>query len=184
MGKLVFRRAKPPLPIRAAKCAAYLAVLYGRKEGMAAQAEHWYRECAVQSKDSLGFKDHDTELAKTRLRTFYNLNPGLCVDAIMENGCILEYAPACFQRDRDVALFAIECEKSDGIPLEYAGDALKNDHEVAMASVRENGWNLKFAGDDMKDNADIVFEALRTSKVILSDASRRLKNQIVLLDEH
>ncbi len=49
--------------------------------------------------------------------------------------------------------------KKNGLNLQFASEALKNDKEVVLAAVRQHGWALSFASATLKKDIDV----LRTS---------------------
>ena len=59
--------------------------------------------------------------------------------------------------------------------MEYVNEKLRNDSEIVLNAVRENGSNLEYASEELKDNVDVVLEAVITNKSALYYASNNLK---------
>jgi hypothetical protein len=60
------------------------------------------------------------------------------------------------KEDREIVLAAV---RQNGNALKHAGDTMKNDAGVVLAAVRQNGDALKHAGDTMKNDAGVVLAA-------------------------
>ena len=56
----------------------------------------------------------------------------------------LEHASDALRNDRQLVLEAV---RQNGLALEYASDALRNDREVVDGAVRQNGTALAYAGE-------------------------------------
>jgi hypothetical protein len=75
--------------------------------------------------------------------------------------------------DREVVMAAV---MQNGPALFFASDRLKDDRELVMAAVTENGNALFFASDRLKDDREIVMFAVRQNGYMLRHASDRLKD--------
>ena len=62
--------------------------------------------------------------------------------------------------DREVRLDAVQ---QNGLLLEYASARLKADREVAMLAVRNNGRALQRVSADLKADPEVVLAAMRQS---------------------
>ncbi len=91
----------------------------------------------------------------------------------------LEYAPPRynqFVRDaiNDVEMVILYVE-DDGMNLQYAPSALRNNKRVVFAAVQQNGNALQYASDELKNNRDMVFAAVSEDGKALQFASDKLK---------
>ncbi|MGR3912318.1 MAG: DUF4116 domain-containing protein [Candidatus Rhabdochlamydia sp.] len=66
--------------------------------------------------------------------------------------------------------------QKDGLALERASEALKNNKQIVLAAVKNNWQALKYANDKLKDDPDVVLAAIEKSGYALEYASARLKN--------
>jgi hypothetical protein len=82
--------------------------------------------------------------------------------------------------DREVVMAAV---MENGPALFFASDRLKDDREIVMFAVRQNGYMLRHASDRLKDDREIIMFAVRQNGNLLRLASDRLKNdkQVVLV---
>ena len=71
---------------------------------------------------------------------------------------------------------AIETVKNNGYALEKVSDELKDDKDVVLCAVKNEGLSLRFASDRLKDDKNMVLEAVRNDGSALQYASDRLKN--------
>jgi histidinol phosphatase-like PHP family hydrolase len=78
-----------------------------------------------------------------------------------------------WKNDREVVLAAVE---QNGLALEFASDALKNDPLVVLAAVEQNGRALEFASDALKNNRRIVLAAVELNFWAFQFASDALTN--------
>lgn len=67
--------------------------------------------------------------------------------------------PEDYRGDNDVVLAAV---KQNGLALQYADDALKNDKVIVFAAVAQDGKALQFATDDWNKDKTLVLLALET----------------------
>jgi len=67
--------------------------------------------------------------------------------------------------------------------LKSASNRLKDNYEIVLNAVRQEGVSLEYASDRLKDNREIVVEAIKNSEYAFRYASERLKNDIsIILD--
>jgi hypothetical protein len=52
-----------------------------------------------------------------------------------------------FKNNKDVVLEAV---KQDGMALQFASDELKNNKDVVLKAVRQNVWVLRFASEELQ----------------------------------
>jgi hypothetical protein len=45
--------------------------------------------------------------------------------------------------------------------LEFASMNLRNEKQIVLVAVKNNGFSLKFVSDDLKNDRDVVLEAVR-----------------------
>jgi hypothetical protein len=76
-----------------------------------------------------------------------------------ENAMMCEYAITYFKDDKDLILEAV---KNDGSYLKVASKRLKDDKDVVMESVKSCYHCLKFASKRLRDDNEIVMVAIKT----------------------
>ena len=165
MQQLLFRLAL--------QCAECLGDFYEQQmeQGTENKAEEMFRIVAKKMTDEAFGQNRVSVIhAQDRLRAFYRKNPDLCVKAVNEDGCMLQYATFDLQDNYRVVMSAIR--SSGGVALLYASTRLKDDFDIVMASVTEDGWNLSIAGPGMKNNETVVRKAVETCNDVLGYASQ------------
>ena len=55
----------------------------------------------------------------------------------------------------------LEAVRNDGLVLEYASDTLKADREVVLEAVKISGMALVWTSDTLKDDREVVIEAVK-----------------------
>jgi hypothetical protein len=55
-----------------------------------------------------------------------------------------------------MVLAAVE---QNGLALEWASDARKNDYDIVLAAVRQDGKALRWASEPLKTNRELIFVA-------------------------
>jgi hypothetical protein len=83
----------------------------------------------------------------------------LVIIAVDKQGTLLEIFGK-FKNDKEVVLAAVQ---DDGMSLQYASPNLKNDYDVVMAAVKNNGMSLQHASPNLKDNYGIVLAAVENN---------------------
>ena len=68
------------------------------------------------------------------------------LNAVKENGKLIEFADDIFKDDKEIMLLAIA---NNPEALEFASDRLKQDREVVFNSVSEVGWTYCYAKGDL-----------------------------------
>lgn len=76
------------------------------------------------------------------------------------------------RNDKEVALAAV---RQDGAALQYADRSLKRDKDVAFAAIRQDGAALQYADISLKRDKEIVFAAIRQSESAFKYADDSLK---------
>jgi histidinol phosphatase-like PHP family hydrolase len=137
-------------------------------------------------------KIHDTYLTTSNCSFFRELTrtyPTVCTDQFINLPVInaLKYgkiplryiSPSKLKNDKEIVLAAVH---QDGSSLEYASDELKNNKEVVFAAVTNDGWALRYASKELKDNREIVLAAVQQKGYALECASDELRDnrEIVL----
>ena len=85
----------------------------------------------------------------------------------------LEYASATLRNDRDVVLTAVQ---QNGRSLQYASETLRNDRDVVLAAQEQNGVVLYFASETLRNDRDVVLAAVEQNAYALQFASETLRN--------
>jgi hypothetical protein len=98
------------------------------------------------------------------------------LEALKQNGSILQYAPENFKANKTIILEAV---KNNGIALEFASENLKKDREIVLTAVANNGGSLKFASENFKKDREIVLNAIKNDNYfsrVLESVSEELKS--------
>ena len=61
------------------------------------------------------------------------------------------------------------------LALSFDDPTLRNDHDVVMEAVKQNGYALQFAGYELRQNRDVVLEAVRQTRFALMCAHKELR---------
>ncbi|CAJ1430415.1 unnamed protein product [Effrenium voratum] len=70
--------------------------------------------------------------------------------------------------DRDVVLAAVQVQ---GEALEFAAEALRNDHEIVATAIRTSrGWAMQFASQELRKDRRLVLGALHANGLMLEHA--------------
>lgn len=70
-------------------------------------------------------------------------------------GLFLSYASDALRNDREIVLAAV---RQDGMALSCASPALQNNRDVVMTAVRQNGGALQYASETLRSDREIVAE--------------------------
>ena len=113
----------------------------------------------------------------TLLKYFFNNIPAVLTGDSFFS-YMLENYPA-LREDREIMLFAV---RQDGMLLQYASPSLKRDVKVVTAAVEKNGLALQHADDSLKRDRKVVLAAVSQKGTALSyaDKSMRQDEEIVL----
>lgn len=129
---------------------------------------------------------------ETRIKAFFENHPNLSsnksfiLEALAQNGRMLEYADESLRKDKDVVLAAI---KQNGVALEFADhegliDTYGPDtyKEIVLAAVTQDGRALKFADATLKKDKDVVLAAVTRNgwALIFANASLKKDREVVL----
>jgi hypothetical protein len=80
--------------------------------------------------------------------------------------------------------FISETNKTNDIPLKHASVELRNDKEVVLVAIGENGYALKYASKELQNNKEVVIEAVRENYLAFQFASEELqKDEDVIFEE-
>jgi sulfur relay (sulfurtransferase) complex TusBCD TusD component (DsrE family) len=85
----------------------------------------------------------------------------------------LKFASVALKNDRDIVLAAVN---QNGHALQYASVELKNDREVVLTAVTQNGNALQFASLELKNDRGVVLAAVTYDGFVLKFASHELQN--------
>ncbi|ELL0227409.1 DUF4116 domain-containing protein [Salmonella enterica] len=86
---------------------------------------------------------------------------------------VLAHASNNLKNDYDIALSAVN---QNGTAIKLISDELKKNREIIMAAVKTSGMALRFADEKFKDDKGVVLSAVHQSGEALKFASKRLKN--------
>jgi predicted DNA-binding ArsR family transcriptional regulator len=84
------------------------------------------------------------------------------------------------KQDRELCILAVN---ENGSNLKHAPDELKNDKEIVMIAVSKSGLALDYASEELKDDEDVIHQAIKKNPSSIFSASSRLQNdKSILLD--
>jgi len=102
----------------------------------------------------------------------YNGNKEIGMEAVRQEGRVLEFCSPDLKRNRDIVMEAV---KQDGLAISFASISLQADEDVVMAAVTQDGEALRYASPKLKANKDIVMEAVKQDGSAISFASTSLQ---------
>jgi Domain of unknown function (DUF4116) len=109
--------------------------------------------------------------------------------AVRHDGMALEFAGAELKNDREVVWAAVTGDTASEelfgnmwCALQFASPALRDDSDLVLAAVRNNGSALEVASNRLQDNRDVVMAAVRQDGLALEFASPRFQgdDEVVL----
>jgi len=81
---------------------------------------------------------------------------------VLRDGLSLQYAPDALKNDYDVVKAAVQ---TDGRALQYASDTLRNDKLIVLAAVMNDSSAITFASDELRNDPSLrIFEDTRKSE--------------------
>lgn len=84
----------------------------------------------------------------------------------------LQYVSKRLKNDQEIVMCAI---KQDGFNLQFAGKKFKNNKNLAMLALQNNG-SLEFLSPELRNDQEVVLVALKNNGAQLQFASDKLKN--------
>jgi hypothetical protein len=135
----------------------------------------------IKNKNILNDKKLFLKLAKIFSSTFKFASDILKSDKeyvlkLLQSGCdIYEYINPKLYGDKQITLVAVKQPRYNS-NLKYANKKLKNNKQIVLESVQNNGRALKYASNALKDDRQIVLEAAKCDPRALVYASKRIKN--------
>ena len=84
----------------------------------------------------------------------------------------LYFASERLRDDKDVVMAAVQ---QNGMALYFASERLRDDKDVVMAAVHQIGTALYFASDELRNDKDVVLKAVQQNGMTLRYASERLR---------
>ena len=108
---------------------------------------------------------------------FFITNRNQVLNAVKKNGLFLEKA-VNFRNDREIVLAAVN---NNGYALIHASQELRNDREIVLAAIN-NGCSLYLVSEELKRDREIVMAAVTQNGYDLKHASLELQydREIVL----
>jgi len=82
------------------------------------------------------------------------------IDTIKSDGSLLEYGRDEFRDDKEIVLGAMK-EEGDGYVLMFASDTLKADREMAIAAAENGGGVLEYLSKELKADREVVFKSIK-----------------------
>nr|CAG4716949.1 unnamed protein product [Naegleria fowleri] len=109
----------------------------------------------------------------SHLNSFNYSQKDIMMKLIQENGLFLEFASDALKNDGEFELLAVP---QNGEALEYVSDELKRGQQVVLKAVNQCGYSLIFAASELKNNKEVVLKVVRQNGIALANASNELKN--------
>ena len=81
-----------------------------------------------------------------------------------------------YKRQKDDREIVLEAVKQNGNALRYVSAALKDDREIVLEAVKQNGEALYCASAALKDDREFMLEAVKQNGRALQYASAKLRN--------
>jgi Domain of unknown function (DUF4116) len=96
------------------------------------------------------------------------------------DGFLLESLNDQYRQDQNIVMTAVN---QNGNALQYASNDLKNDKEIVMTAVQQDGYALRYASNDLKNDKEIVMTAVQQDGYALQYVGNELRNdrEIVLI---
>jgi hypothetical protein len=106
---------------------------------------------------------------KNIAQDLYN-NVDFILSAMAINGFLFRYIPTIFKNNKAIVLSAINNQSKtkrgqlgNDSPLQYASESLRDDMEVVLAAIQNDGKAISHVSDNLKNNVDLVFDSLKNS---------------------
>jgi hypothetical protein len=88
------------------------------------------------------------------------------IASVLENGLYLRH----FDRFKDNPEVVLPAVQQNGLALQFASYHLRSDESIVMAAVQQNGKALEFASYSLKNDDDVVMAAVKNNPVSLQFA--------------
>jgi|GEM_PF-2175101 len=98
----------------------------------------------------------------------------LIIKAIRKNGMALQYASEALKNNRDLVLAAVL--QRGGKIFQYASTALKEDHTYVLSVIQQSACSFKYASKNLKTNREFVLAALAINGIALQYVSKAFRN--------
>ena len=86
---------------------------------------------------------------------------------------MLKYASSDVRDDREVVMSAVS---QDGWALEFASDELRADRDIVLAAVKHEGYPLKYASKELQGDREVLMAEIKQNlKALLSIHGSALK---------
>lgn len=82
----------------------------------------------------------------------------IMIEAVKQNGNLLELASSELKKDKEVVLEAI---KKDGTSLQYAEPELRKDKEIVLEAIKNDGMSLQYADQELRANKEFVMQVFK-----------------------
>lgn len=104
-------------------------------------------------------------------------------NAVSYRDLLMEKTPPHFKgMEANEAYFQFALE-SNGLLLEKAGEAIRDNKELVMKAVKQNGKALQFASDRLRNDRDVVLAAIRHDGLAIQHASYLLRSDKEIVKE-
>ncbi|MDP3189314.1 DUF4116 domain-containing protein [Limnobacter sp.] len=96
----------------------------------------------------------------------------LNIQAVRSDAGWFEQMDVHLREDRDVVMAAVQ---QNGAALAFASDEHLNDREVVLSAVRQFGLSLEFASNELRNDRELVLAAIEQDGLALESASTDLR---------
>ncbi|MCX6293829.1 MAG: DUF4116 domain-containing protein, partial [Sphingobacteriales bacterium] len=86
---------------------------------------------------------------------------------------IIYFGPDSIKENDEIALEAVH---QNGMALRHLSENFKNNKQIVLTAVRQNALSIEYASDLLKNNREIVISAIKKSAIALKYASNNYKN--------
>jgi hypothetical protein len=107
------------------------------------------------------------------------------LEAVKEDGYALKYASEKMKNDEDVVLEAMKpsefdflyyCYGYQPLPFQFASYNIRNNKNIVIKLLKENGLVLEWVSDRLKDDEEVVLEAIKQNCLAIKFASYSVRN--------
>lgn len=88
---------------------------------------------------------------------------------------VLKYTKGNINKNKEIVMMVLENKLNDD--FKYADKILRNDFEVALLAVKNNGLMLEYVGETLKDNIEIIENAIIKDKDAIKFVSQEILEQ-------
>jgi|688.fasta_scaffold41339_4 hypothetical protein len=109
-----------------------------------------------------------------------HIPPEQALVVVSSNGLLLEFLGEAYQRNQEVVKAALV---NNGLALEHACTSFKRQKMLVLEAVRQNGLAIRHVDDLLFDDRDVVLEAVRQNGLALKWAHTSLQADPSIVDQ-